>query len=58
MDVRPHAVYRARAWVFEKIKHGLLWVVSPVTRLWKKHQHVEEEGDVRNSGGEGDRLLG
>ncbi|KAF7972947.1 hypothetical protein HWV62_16512 [Athelia sp. TMB] len=57
VDVRPHAVYRARAWAAGRVLAGAKWVVAPATRAWgrwrKKGGEAEADGE-----GVGDRLLG
>jgi len=56
VDVREHAVYRARNWLFGKIVDGFWFVVGPVVRYYKRIQR--RNSDETNGEGETERLLG
>ncbi|KAF7981299.1 hypothetical protein HWV62_34221 [Athelia sp. TMB] len=57
VDVRPHAVYRARAWAAGRVLAGAKWVVAPATRAWGRWRKKDGEAEVDGEG-VGDRLLG
>jgi uncharacterized protein (TIGR00245 family) len=56
VDVREHAVYRGRNWLFGKIMDGFWFVVGPVVRYYKRIQR--RNSDETNGEGETERLLG
>lgn len=54
VDVREHAVYRARNWLLGKILEGLWIVVGPVVRCFKRMKGHSEEENAEET----ERLLG
>jgi hypothetical protein len=57
IDARPHAVWRARAWVFGKVANAARAAVAPLVRAGKR---MLGRGEEREAGAEGERqrLLG
>lgn len=54
VDVREHAVYRARNWLFGKILEGLWIVIGPVLRCFKRMKGDADEVNAEET----ERLLG
>jgi hypothetical protein len=54
VDVREHAVYRARNWLFGKVLEGVWAVLGPVLRCFKRMKGDTDEANAEES----ERLLG
>lgn len=46
VDIREHAIYRARNWLFGKILNGLWIAIGPVLRCFRKIRGDRDEADV------------
>ena len=57
VDVRKHAIYRARSWVIAKIVAGCWVAVTPFVRCFKRLTRKDFDDDA-NGGEETQRLLG
>ena len=57
VDVREHAIYRARSWVIAKIVAGCWVAVMPFVRCFRRLTRKDFDDDA-NGGEETQRLLG